>query len=45
MTLKQMAENGWIKPHKTTKKEIENLFAIVDRDLKDERGNFISRRW
>lgn len=35
MTLKQWLDNGWLRPHKTTSQEIENLFMIVDRDLKD----------
>ena len=35
MTLKQWSDNGWLRPHKTTPEEIENLFQIVDRDLKD----------
>ena len=35
MTLKQWSDNGWLRTHKTTPEEIENLFQIVDRDLKD----------
>ena len=35
MTLKQWLDNGRLRPHKTTPQEIENLFMIVDRDLKD----------
>ena len=35
MTLQNWADNGWIRPHKTSKKEIANLLMIVDRDLKD----------
>ena len=35
MTLKQWADNGWLKPHKTSAGEICNLMAIVERDLKD----------
>ena len=38
MSLKQWAENGWLKPHKTTPQEIRNLLAIVDRDLQDVAG-------
>lgn len=33
--LKQWLNNGWLRNHKTGKDEISNLFAIVDRDLKD----------
>ena len=44
MSLKQWAENGWLKPHKTSAKEISNLLGIVDRDLKDAEGN-VSPDW
>jgi hypothetical protein len=33
MTLAQWVENGWLQPHKTSRKEIVNLFGIVNRDL------------
>ncbi len=33
MTLAQWADNGWLQPHKTSRKEIANLFNIVNRDL------------
>ena len=33
MTLAQWVENGWPQPHKTNRKEIANLFGIVNRDL------------
>jgi hypothetical protein len=38
MTLRQWAENGWLKPHKTSSIEISNLLKIVDRDLIDAGG-------
>ncbi len=44
MTLKQWFENGWLKPHATTAQEIENLFQIVHRDLKDARSG-VSADW
>jgi len=44
MTLKQWAENGWLKLHQTTPEEIKNLFQIVDRDLKDSRSG-VSADW
>jgi len=28
-------DNGWLRPHKISADEIENLFMIIDRDLKD----------
>lgn len=35
MTLKQWADNGWLKAHQTTQEEISNLLAIVARDITD----------
>jgi hypothetical protein len=45
MTLKQWADNGWLKPHKTSRQEIKNLLAIVDRDLEDGQESSISADW
>jgi hypothetical protein len=45
MTLKQWEANGWLKPHKTSRKEIGNLLAIVRRDLADARAKGISDDW
>jgi len=44
MTLKQWSDNGWLKTHATTPEEIENLFQIVERDLKDARSG-VSADW
>jgi len=44
MTLKQWSDNGWLKTHTTTPEEIENLFQIVERDLKDARSG-VSADW
>ncbi len=35
MSLQQWADNGWLRPHRTSPEEIENLIKIVDRDLSD----------
>ncbi len=35
MSLKQWADNGWLRNHQTTRQEIENLLGIVERDLHD----------
>ena len=44
MTLQQWADNGWLRPHKTSSKEVENLINIVEGDLTDaEEG--ISYDW
>ena len=44
MSLNQWVDNGWLRPHKTSVEEIENLFMIIDRDLKDAKGG-ISDDW
>ena len=44
MSLQQWLENGWLRRHKTSKKEIADLLKIVDRDLKDAEGG-ISDDW
>ena len=44
MSLKQWADNGWLRPHKTSAKEVAGLLAIVERDLVDAEGE-ISADW
>ena len=44
MSLKQWADNGWLKAEPTSKDEIANLLGIADRDLKDATGS-ISPDW
>ncbi|HUI08245.1 MAG TPA: hypothetical protein VL486_14695 [Verrucomicrobiae bacterium] len=44
MSLKQWADNRWLKPHRTSPQEIANLLAIVDRDLEDATHD-ISADW
>lgn len=44
MSLKQWANNGWVRAHQTTPKDIEDLLAIVKRDLADAEGD-ISADW
>ncbi|HXU36554.1 MAG TPA: hypothetical protein VN937_09335 [Blastocatellia bacterium] len=44
MSLKQWADNGWLRPHDTSQQEIADLFVIVGRDLGDAEGN-ISADW
>ena len=44
MSLKQWAANGWLRPHQTTPKEIQDLLGIVRRDLADATGD-ISPDW
>jgi hypothetical protein len=44
MSLKQWADNGWLRPHDSSRQEIAGLFAIVERDLADAVGD-ISADW
>ncbi len=44
MTLKQWQTNGWLKSEPTSRDEIANMLAMVDRDLKDAAGS-ISPDW
>ncbi|RJX16890.1 MAG: hypothetical protein C4575_14605 [Desulforudis sp.] len=43
--MKQWADNGWLRPHKTSAQEVENLLLIVNRDLKDAKEGEISQDW
>ena len=45
MSLKQWAENGWLRPHKTSRQEVGNLLGIVQRDLDDASTGGISADW
>ena len=44
MTLQQWVDNGWLRTHRTSKKEIRDLLRIVDRDLQDA-GKGLSWDW
>ena len=44
MTLKKWAENGWLRQHTTSRKEVSDLLKIVQRDLKDA-GGALSSDW
>ena len=44
MSLKQWADNGWLKPHRTSWREIRNLLGIVDRDILTAQSD-ISADW
>jgi len=45
MTLKQWADNGWLRPHRTSPEEIDNLLSMVHRDLADAQEESISADW
>ncbi|MBI3555578.1 MAG: hypothetical protein HY074_04885 [Deltaproteobacteria bacterium] len=42
MSLSDWAKNDWLKTHKTSRQEIEGLFSIVERELKDAQVEGIS---
>ena len=44
MTLKEWEGNGWLKAKPSSCQEIQNLLAIVERDLQDSEGP-ISSDW
>jgi len=44
MILQKWLEYSWLRPHTSSKKEIADLFQIIDRDLRDAAGN-ISNDW
>ena len=35
MSWHDWAKAGWLRPHQTSRRQIADLFAIVDRDLED----------
>lgn len=45
MTLIEWANSGWLRSHKTSRQEIRDLLAIVERDLQDTREEAISADW
>lgn len=42
MSLSDWEKNGWLRPHKTSRKEIENLFSIVEREIQDSQVEGLS---
>jgi hypothetical protein len=45
MSLKDWSTNGWLREHRTSRREISDLLAIVRRDLTDARAGGISADW
>ena len=45
MSLKQWADNGWLREHRSSAKEIAGLLSIVNRDLKDAGRVEVSADW
>jgi uncharacterized protein (UPF0332 family) len=45
MSLNEWLKNGWLIEHETSEQEIEDLFRVVDRDLKDCEVTRLSPDW
>ena len=45
LSLNDWLKNGWLIEHQTTQREIDDLFRIVDRDLKDCEVTRLSPDW
>jgi len=45
MSLDDWYKNGWLKKHQTSREEIGNLIAIIERDLADCSNEHVSQDW
>ncbi|MFZ4778269.1 MAG: hypothetical protein ACOYM3_23095 [Terrimicrobiaceae bacterium] len=45
MSLENWAENGWLRPYRTSPSQISELFVIATRDLEDARTERLSTDW
>jgi hypothetical protein len=45
MSLQQWHKNGWLRSYETSRKQISDLFAIVERDLADASAARLSSDW
>lgn len=45
MSLREWLSNGWLRPHVCSRQEIQNLFAVVDRELRDCAAKGLSDDW
>ena len=45
MSLQSWRDSGWLRAHTPTRKEIADLFAIAERDLKDAKAADLSPDW
>lgn len=45
MSLKQWADNGWLRRHESSPQEVQDLLAIVKRDLTDAATEDLSPDW
>jgi hypothetical protein len=45
MSLADWVRNGWLQSHQTSRNEIKDLLAVVDRDLADSATEALSADW
>lgn len=45
MSLQDWLNNGWLREHTTSGREIADLFGVADRDLSDCRSDGLSADW
>lgn len=45
MTLESWRDNGWLRPHSTSKEEVRGILDLVERDLADASRQEISKDW
>jgi uncharacterized protein (UPF0332 family) len=45
MNLQVYLQNGWIKPHETSREEIAKLLAIAERDLRQSKTVDLEPEW
>ena len=45
MSLSEWEANGWLKTHKTSREEVQNILNIIERDLKDSKISQLSNDW
>lgn len=45
MTLKAWEADRWLIPHTTTREEVQDLLAVIDRDLADATVEDLSPDW
>src|SRR3954447_7759870 len=45
MSLNEWFKNGWLRPHTPSASELEDLFAVADRDLHDCTARGLSDDW
>ena len=45
MSLQDWLDNNWLRKHKTSSQEINNLIEIVERDIQDAQRKEVSADW